>query len=63
MLFFFIANAALIGMVAADDGIKPTQYREFAEKQINYMLGSCNGQSFQIGFGDKFPTQPHHRAS
>ena len=61
--FASIANAALIGMVAADQGIKSTQYRDFAEKQINYMLGSCNGQSFQVGFGNKFPQQPHHRAS
>ena len=57
------ANAALIGMMAAEEDINKSAYQDFAEQQINYMLGSCGGQSFQIGFGDKFPLRPHHRAA
>ena len=38
--------------------------KEFAKSQIDYILGkNPNEISYVIGFGSKFPTQPHHRAA
>lgn len=34
----------------------------FAQNQIHYMLGDT-GRSYVVGFGRKYPKQPHHRAS
>ncbi len=43
---------------------KKERYRSFAEKQINYMLGSNSKQrSYVVGFGNNPPTQPHHRTA
>ena len=47
---------------AANAGIKTDEYREYATKQIGYMLGD-NGRSFLVGFGDNYPKQPHHKAA
>lgn len=46
---------------AADIGIKSIPYREFAKKQIHYILGD-GGQSYVVGFGKNYPLQPHHAA-
>jgi len=46
---------------AADAGISPTRYREFARQQIDYMLGD-SGRSYVVGFGYNYPKQPHHAA-
>lgn len=46
---------------AADAGINPEVYRDFARRQIHYMLGDA-GRSFVVGFGSRWPTQPHHAA-
>jgi len=67
----FAANAAFTAIVAADLGLKPEGYREYAKSQITYMLGDCcldpsTGQSTQshlIGFGPAWPVSPHHRGS
>lgn len=38
--------------------------KNFAEKQIGYILGdNPNNYSFIIGYGSKYPTHPHHRAA
>lgn len=43
---------------------KRVKYHSFAEKQINYMLGSNPKQrSYVVGFGNNPPTQPHHRTA
>ena len=34
----------------------------FAKQQADYALGST-GQSFQIGFGENYPLNPHHRTA
>ena len=46
---------------AADLGLNPSTYRQFAQKQIDYALGD-GGRSFVCGFGSNPPTQPHHRS-
>lgn len=56
------ANAALIMLQAADLGLSPASYRQFARTQIDYALGD-GGRSFVCGFGSNPPTQPHHRSS
>ncbi|KAJ7374676.1 hypothetical protein OS493_005018 [Desmophyllum pertusum] len=58
----YSANTAFLALVAADQGINPTTYREFAKKQIHYMLGD-SGRSFVVGFGTNPPERPHHRSS
>nr|ANR02619.1 endo-b-1,4-glucanas [Perinereis aibuhitensis] len=58
----YAANSAFIALLAADQGVLPTQSRNFARNQINYMLGST-GRSFVVGFGNNPPQRPHHRAS
>lgn len=67
----FAANAAFTALVAADLGLNPGGYREYAASQIMYMLGDCcldpatqqSTQSHLIGFGPKWPVAPHHRGS
>ena len=61
ILILLPANAAFALLVAADLGFQPTKCREFAEQQINYVLGE-GGRSFVVGFGDNPPSHPHHRS-
>ena len=58
----YAANTAFLALVAADFGLEPVIYREFAKKQIHYMLGD-SGRSFVVGFGHNPPQRPHHRSS
>ena len=58
----YSANSAFLALVAADQGLNPSSYREFARKQIHYMLGD-SGRSFVVGFGNNPPQRPHHRSS
>ncbi len=47
-----------------EDITKKLAYREFATKQINYILGDNPLHfSYEIGYGNKFPINPHHRAA
>jgi endoglucanase len=40
------------------------EYLNFAKGQIDYMLGSNPmNMSYEVGFGDKYPQFPHHRAA
>ncbi|KAK3784995.1 hypothetical protein RRG08_037947 [Elysia crispata] len=63
----FTANSAFMALLAAEMGIEPTKYRKWAMEQINYFLGDNNHDggcfSFEIGYGSKFPRNPHHRAA
>jgi hypothetical protein len=46
---------------AADLGISTDSNRQFAKKQLDYILGD-SGRSFVIGYGSNPPTHPHHRS-
>ena len=59
---FPTANSVFMLQVAADLGIKTNECWEFAEKQINYMLGD-NGRSYVVGYGNNPPQRPHHRGA
>ncbi|XP_022200004.1 endoglucanase E-4 [Nilaparvata lugens] len=56
------ANIAFVCMQAADIGIEQEKYRDFAKKQIDYILGD-SGRSFVIGFGENYPKKPFHAGS
>ncbi|KAK2179819.1 hypothetical protein NP493_470g01004 [Ridgeia piscesae] len=58
----YSANTALVALVAADYGILPDEGRDFAQSQIDYMMGS-SGRSFIVGYGQNPPVQPHHAAA
>ncbi|KAK3581335.1 hypothetical protein CHS0354_016178 [Potamilus streckersoni] len=58
----YASNMAMLALMAADEGIHPTEYRHWAQSQIHYALGDT-GHSYVVGFGVNSPTQPHHRSS
>ncbi|XP_024361312.1 endoglucanase 3 [Physcomitrium patens] len=44
--------------------ITPAQLTTVAQNQVDYILGNNpKKMSYMVGFGSKYPTQPHHRAS
>lgn len=67
----YTANTALIAFIYSDylaqnngDAAKVTRYRNFASRQINYILGDNPRQSsYVVGFGTNPPRNPHHRTS
>lgn len=63
----YSAKTAFLAFIYSDwvkDFWKQQRYQAFAERQINYMLGSNPKQrSYVIGFGNNPPTQPHHRTA
>lgn len=64
----YAANAALLACIWANAGpgdpAKKALYSDFAQNQINYILGSNPaGRSFEIGFGVNPPINPHHRTA
>ncbi|XP_046333795.2 endoglucanase E-4-like [Haliotis rufescens] len=58
----YSANMAYLALVAADEGINTSQYRQWAIGQIHYILGDT-GRSFIAGFGNNPPQRLHHRSS
>lgn len=43
---------------------KDSAAKAFATKQINYILGdNPSGYSYIVGYGNKYPLHPHHRAA
>ena len=59
-------TSAFLATVASDTILKSEadKYSEFAETQVNYALGdNPNKQSYVVGFGDKYPQNPHHRTA
>ena len=63
-IYLLIANAAFLGLMAADAGIQPTANRQWAASQIDYMLGdNPRSSSYVVGFGNNYPKEPHHRAA
>ncbi|GFR70504.1 endoglucanase [Elysia marginata] len=63
----YAGNAAFMALLAAEAGIEPQTYRQWAAEQINYLLGDNNHNggcfSYEIGYGNKYPEQPHHRGA
>lgn len=37
------------------------KYLQFAQEQINYILGA-KGRSFLVGYGHNYPKRPYHAA-
>lgn len=62
----YSTTAAFIAAVYSDTGLctpeKKDTYFDFAVAQVNYALGST-GFSYQIGFGEAYPENPHHRTA
>ncbi|CAG2205325.1 E3.2.1.4 [Mytilus edulis] len=56
------ANNAFMALLAAEAGIHPTKYRNWAKSQIGYILGDT-GRSYVVGFGVNPPSHEHHRAA
>ncbi|KAF5281878.1 hypothetical protein FQR65_LT14522 [Abscondita terminalis] len=58
------ANVAFVFLQASQlvKNASSKAYVDFAEQQINYMLGST-GFSFVIGYGENYPKRAHHSAS
>ena len=63
----YAANAAFLAFVYSDwvaDPVKKQRYRDFAVRQILYILGdNPNNRSYVVGFGNNPPQHPHHRTS
>lgn len=59
----YASGDAFICIQAADLGLTPERYREFAKKQIHYILGDSGLGSYVVGYGPSPPKQPHHRGS
>ncbi|XP_046331999.2 endoglucanase E-4-like isoform X1 [Haliotis rufescens] len=60
----YATNTAFIALMAAHDGINSKAYQQWAEGEIDYVLGdNPKHMSYQIGFGSSYPRSPHHRAS
>ncbi|WP_137939691.1 glycoside hydrolase family 9 protein [Chitinivorax sp. B] len=63
----YAMNAAFLAAVYTDvvqDAAKRQQYRDFALRQLNYVLGdNPRRSSYMIGFGNNAPKHPHHRTS
>ncbi len=61
----YAANTAFLAGVYSDtvNDING-RYSDFAEDQINYILGeNPNNRSYVVGFGDNSPKNPHHRGA
>ena len=44
---------------AANAGLSPQRYRDFAMEQIGYILGDT-GRSFVVGYGENPPSHEQH---
>jgi endoglucanase len=61
----YAATTAFLAFVYADT-VEDVgdRYRDFARRQIDYMLGANpEGRSYVVGFGNNSPRNPHHRAA
>jgi endoglucanase len=58
----YAANSAFLCIMASEYTASDSAFN-FAKEQSAYILGEALGKSFVIGFGDKYPKNPHHRAS
>lgn len=63
----YAETAAFLAAVASDTlltGADAEKYKDFYETQINYALGdNPDNFSYEVGFGDSYPLNPHHRTA
>merc|ERR1712123_57728 len=59
----YAGNFAMYAMQAGRLGIMPKEAFDFAESQMNYILGDGAGHSYVVGWGNDPPQRPHHRAA
>ena len=57
--FISLANSAALAVIAAKYNLRASTYKDFARKQIHYMLGDF-GRSLVVGYGNNPPQRPHH---
>ena len=58
------SSTAFLAGVYHDTVQNDSRYHDFATSQIDYILGdNPRNFSYQIGFGDNYPLNPHHRAA
>ena len=65
------ANTSFLAFVYSDwleetqgNSAKVKRYRDFAISQIDYILGQNPTRlSYMVGYGEKFPQNPHHRTA
>ena len=57
----YSANVAFLCFLISEYTYDPVP-ENFARQQAEYFLGS-SGRSYVIGYGEKWPQTPHHRAS
>ena len=57
----YSANVAYLCFLISEYTFDPVP-ENFARQQLEYFLGS-SGRSYVIGYGEKWPQTPHHRAS
>ncbi len=56
--------APALTLLFADKFIEPGKYRNYAQQNIDYVLGrNALGYCYVTGFGQKSPMHPHHRLS
>jgi endoglucanase len=59
-----VANSAFMAGVYYDTVKQDSRYHQFAQKQIDYILGdNPRNSSYVVGFGNNSPKNPHHRAA
>lgn len=64
----YAANAAFLALHYADTLCEGhslySRYHDFGERQIDYILGdNPRNSSYQVGFGNNYPVNVHHRTS
>merc|ERR1712215_634454 len=59
----YAGDFSMYAMQAGRLGIMPKEAFDFAESQMNYILGDGGGHSYVVGWGDNPPQKPHHRAA
>jgi len=58
------SSAAYLAQLYHDTVNDDDRYSEFANKQVDYILGdNPAGLSYMVGFGENYPQRPHHRGS
>lgn len=59
----YVSAAAMLALIQYKS-TNDEKLKTFAKSQIDYIMGSNpNGMSYIIGFGNKWPQYPHHRAA
>lgn len=61
----YSANTAMLAGIVADTLTDPQgRYSQLAQDSVDYILGGNPGKmSYQVGYGNNYPQQPHHRAA